>query len=128
MKEKYLQMGITEERYTQMMSSFEGDETLIDEAIEYWGVDVVNKGYDVFDFEGTGMLEIQEVGDTDAFNGCDSSAVDAAIQDGVKIIPLEELPDNFDRKYLGWIDTPENRKKIEDYCKCDNYFCNGKSL
>ena len=31
-------------------------------------------------------------------------------------IPEDELPENFDRRYLGWIDTPENRKAIADYC------------
>ena len=46
----------------------------------------------------------------------DYAAVAQAIKDGIKFIPVEELPENFDRRYLGWIDTPENRKHIEEYC------------
>lgn len=33
-----------------------------------------------------------------------------------KIIPVKELPKGFDMRYFGWIDTPENRKAIENYC------------
>ena len=73
------------------------------------------KGYTITDFDGTGMLEIQKIDEQDVFPD-DEAAVDAAIRDGVKIIPVEELPDNFPRRYLGWIDTPENRKNIQDYC------------
>lgn len=74
-----------------------------------------SKGYAVTDFDGTGMLEIQKIDEQDVFPD-DEAAVDAAIRDGVKIIPVEELPNNFPRRYLGWIDTPENRKNIQDYC------------
>lgn len=74
-----------------------------------------NKGYDIFDFDGTGMLEIQKIDTSNRFAD-DEEAVNQAIKDGIKIIPIEELPDNFDRKYLGWIDTEENRKRIEEYC------------
>ena len=74
------------------------------------------KGYDVIDFEGSGMLEIQKVDEENIFSD-DEEAVGQAIKDGIKIIPIEELPVNFDRKYLGWIDTPENRKRIEEYCR-----------
>lgn len=73
-------------------------------------------GYDVFDFDGTGMLEIQKIDELNIFNS-DDEAVKQAIKDGIKIIPVEELPENFDRKYLGWIDTTENRKAIANYCK-----------
>lgn len=73
-------------------------------------------GYDIFDFDGTGMLEIQKIDELNIFSS-DDEAVEQAIKDGIKIIPVEELPENFDRKYLGWIDTVENRKAIENYCK-----------
>lgn len=72
-------------------------------------------GYGVFDFDGTGMLEIQKIDELNIFE-TDEEAVEQAIKDGIKIIPIEELPKNFDRKYLGWIDTEENRKAIYDYC------------
>lgn len=74
-----------------------------------------SKGYDIFDFDGTGMLEIEKIDEENMFAD-DEEAVSQAIKDGVKIIPIEELPENFDRKYLGWIDTKENRKRIAEYC------------
>ena len=73
------------------------------------------KGYDIFDFDGTGMLEIEKIDEENVFTD-DEEAVEQAIKDGIKIIPIEELPENFDRRYLGWIDTEENRKKIAEYC------------
>ena len=73
------------------------------------------KGYDIFDFDGTGMLEIEKIDEENVFTD-DEEAVEQAIKDGIKIIPIEELPENFDRKYLGWIDTEENRKRITEYC------------
>ena len=101
---------------------------MIDDAISIWGIEKVNRGYDIFDFDGTGLLQIEEINDTDAFNCDDEAAVRQAIIDGVKIIPIEELPSNFDRKYLGWIDTPDNRQRIKEYCSENNYYCNGNSL
>ena len=64
---EYMEMGLTEERYFQMMKSFDNNEEFIDEAIEDWGIERVNKGYDIFDFDGTGMLQIEEIGATDAY-------------------------------------------------------------
>lgn len=74
-----------------------------------------SKGYDIFDFDGTGMLEIEKIDEENVFTN-DEEAVEQAIKDGIKIIPIEELPKNFDRGYLGWIDTEENRKVIKEYC------------
>ncbi len=73
-------------------------------------------GYGIFDFEGTGMLEIEKIDSDNKFRS-DKEAVRQAIKDGIKIIPIEDLSENFDRRYLGWIDTPENRKCIEEYCR-----------
>ena len=73
------------------------------------------KGYDIFDFDGTGMLEIEKIDEENVFTD-DEEAVEQAIKDGIKIIPIEELSENFDRRYLGWIDTEENRKRIAEYC------------
>ena len=73
------------------------------------------KGYDIFDFDGTGMLEIEKIDEENVFTD-DEEAVEQAIKDGIKITPIEELPENFDRRYLGWIDTEENRKRIAEYC------------
>ena len=125
--EEYIKLGLTEDRYYQMLKSF-GREEMIDDAISIWGIEKVNRGYDIFDFDGTGLLQIEEISDTDAFNCDDEAAVRQAIIDGIKIIPIEELPSNFDRKYLGWIDTPDNRQRIKEYCSENNYYCNGNSL
>ena len=108
--------GLTEERYVQLMSLCNGDEEELKERIEYWGIEDCNKGYAIFDFGGTGLLEINRIDSIEAFED-DEAAVEQAIKDGVKLIPVEELPETFDRRYLGWIDTPENRKKIAEYCK-----------
>lgn len=106
--------GLTEERYNQMMRSWHGDEKQVFTVVEDWGIDNCNKGYAIFNFDGTGMLEIEAIADVGCFD--DDEATEQAIKDGIKIIPIEELPENFDRKYLGWIDTEENRKRINEYC------------
>lgn len=72
------------------------------------------KGYAIFDYDNTGMLEIQKLDEDTSFD-TDEEAVQQAIKDGIKIIPVEELPKSFERRYLGWIDTPENREKIRIY-------------
>lgn len=108
-------LGLTEERYNQLMSLF-GDEEEVAERIKDWGLEECNNGYTIFDFDGTGMLEVNKIDSLEVFEN-DEAAVEQAIKDGVKIIPVEELPENFERKYLGWIDTPENRKRIEEFCR-----------
>ena len=75
----------------------------------------MEKGYFECDFDGTGMIEIQKDDSCNKFKN-DEEAVEKAIKDGIKIIPIDELPENFDRKYLGWIDTKENRDVIQRYC------------
>lgn len=124
---EFMSRGLDEKRYLHFKKlGYEDDD--IELIINEWGLENVNKGYDVFDFDGTGMLQVEAIGDVDAFKS-DEDAVEEADADGVKIIPVSELPDNFDRKYLGWIDTPENRKAIEKYCMNEsNYYCNGNSL
>lgn len=107
--------GLTKERYEQMMKTYGNDREEIKEIVDGWSADVCNKGYDIFDYDGTGMLEINRIDDVFAFES-DEDAVEQAIKDGVKMIPIEELPENFDRRYLGWIDTEENRNAIKNYC------------
>lgn len=107
--------GLTEERYAQMMELY-GDEDEVAETVKEWGVEPCIKGYSIFDFNGTGMLEIEKIDSLCIFDD-DEDAVKQAIKDGIKIIPVNELPENFDRKYLGWIDTPENREAIQKYCE-----------
>lgn len=123
----FMNRGLKKSRYLHFKKlGYQDDD--IESIISDWGIENVNKGYEIFDFDGTGMLQIESIGDVDAFE-TDAEAVEEAIADGVKIIPVYELPDNFDRKYLGWIDTPENRKSIENYCMDrNNYYCNGNSF
>ena len=76
-----------------------------------------NKGYLVSEFTGTGMFEIEKDDSTDIFED-DEEAVRQAIRDGIKCIPVEELPENFEFRYLGWVDTEENRAAINRFCFC----------
>lgn len=71
------------------------------------------RGYAVFDFDGTGMLEIEAI---EGIRYDDDCAIEAERSGFCKIIPVDELPENFDRRYFGWVDTPENRKAIQEYC------------
>ena len=75
------------------------------------------RGYAIFNYDGTGMLEIEAIG---GIGYDDDAAIEAERSGFSKIIPVDELPENFDRRYFGWVDTPENRKAIQDYC--DEYF------
>jgi len=102
---------LTVERYHQMREIY--SDRRIREIVNEWGVDVVNKGYDIFTFNGMGILEISRIDDVEAFES-DDDATEQAIKDGIKIIPVDELPETFGRRYLGWIDTPENRARIAE--------------
>lgn len=61
---------------------------------------------------GTDMQEIKSL--MPPFS--DEDAARQAVSDGIKIIPVKDLPENFDLKRFGWIDTPENRDAINAYC------------
>ena len=108
--------NISKERWEQMMACHDNDAEWVEAIIEECGVEACERGWDVFDFDGTGMLEVTKIDEVYLFED-DEEAVSAALEAGVKFIPIDELPENFDRRYLGWIDTPENRKAIEEYCK-----------
>lgn len=73
------------------------------------------KDYTVVDYNGTGMLEIWKV--DGGMYGNDAEAVLAAVRDGVKLIPVSDLPDAFPLRRLGWLDTPANRKRIGEYAR-----------
>ena len=73
------------------------------------------KGYVIAAFNFTDMLEVERDDSMDIFED-DEQAVEAAVADGIRIIPVDELPESFDRRYYGWIDTPENRRAIQRYC------------
>ena len=73
------------------------------------------KGYVIAAFNFTDMLEVERDDSMNVFED-DEQVVEATVADGIKIIPVDELPENFDRRYYGWIDTPENRRAIQQYC------------
>ena len=105
---------------------------LTDEEREYlegeYDKELLERGYDIFDFNCTGLLEIERldaiycgycgenVGVFDDVSDEDC-AIEAERSGFCKIIPVDELPKNFEYRYFGWIDTPENRKNIRNYCR-----------
>ena len=107
--------GIADLRYIQIKRAYGDDEDSVRAVIDRWGIDDINRGYAFMDYDNTGMIEVNRIDDVMAFE-TDEEAVEQAVNDGVKIIPIEELPEDFDRRYFGWVDTNENRKSISDYC------------
>ena len=92
-----------------------------------WNRKSAERGYDIFDFDQTGLLEVERI---DAcYAECnyedvtdDDCAMEAERSGFCKIIPVDELPNPFmvhgyDRRWYGWVDTPENRKAIQEYCE-----------
>ena len=78
-------------------------------------MDEHRKGYVIAAFNITDMLEVERDDSMNVYED-DEQAVEAAVADGIRIILVNELPENFDRHYYGWIDTPENRRAIQRYC------------
>lgn len=81
-----------------------------------WTPEEAARGYTVVDYDGTGLLQIEAIGEMRVFDS-DEAACLQAVRDGVKIIPVNELPARFERRYFGWIDTKENRAAIAAYVK-----------
>lgn len=110
--------GLTEKRYSQMMELYHGNEEAVKDVVETWGAERCNKGYDIFNYDGIGLLEIEAIGDVEAFD-TDDEAVKQAVLDGIEIIPVEQLPINMPKnmRFYGWIDTEENRENIARYCR-----------
>lgn len=98
-----------------------------DAVYDGWEPAAAERGYDIFDFDGTGLLEIERIdavylgNDVVANAPTDEDCAREADRSGFcKIIPVDELPDQFivcgeDRRYFGWVDTPENRLAISMY-------------
>ena len=111
--------GVSKARWDQMMELYNDERDTVAEIIDECGAEVAERGWDIAtcDFGGGfEALEIERVDDIGAFDD-DDEATAAAIAAGVRVIPVEELPENFDHRYLGWIDTPENRDAINRYCE-----------
>lgn len=76
-------------------------------------------GFGIFNYNGYGLLNVESIG---AFNYDEDAAREAERIGYCKIIPVDELPYNFyidghDAHFFGWVDTPDNRKAIKEYCK-----------
>lgn len=76
-------------------------------------------GFEIFDYIGYNLLCVESIG---GLNYNDVAAKEAERIGYCKIIPIDELPYNFyidgyDARYFGWVDTPDNRKAIKEYCK-----------
>ena len=119
---KLTMFGITEERVSQIQETYDNRLTDIEirEIVDEWGADVINRGYDISTGRVPGAYELEACGELYKYSD-EQAAKDAAESGFAKIIPVSELPENFADKegslrYFGWIDTPENRKAIADYC------------
>lgn len=91
---------------------------------EGWTREQAERGFEVFDFDGLGLLEIEAICDCypDGDYDDEAAAKEAERTGYCKIIPVDELPDPFiidgtSRRYYGWVDTPENRRRIENFVK-----------
>lgn len=115
--------GLTAERYNQMMATCNNDEEWVEGIVCDWGAENCNKGYAIFNYDGTDLKELCKIDDVEAFAD-DGQASIQAMKDGIKIIPKEELPDDmpYNMEYHQWIDTAENRKNLIEYCKKHNQF------
>ncbi len=91
-----------------------------------WNIEDAERGYCEFDFDLTGLMEIERIDvcyDLSDDDVTDEDCAREAERSGYcKIIPVEELPNPFiihneNRRWFGWIDTPENRKAINEYCE-----------
>lgn len=91
-----------------------------------WKREDAERGYTYFEFDGTGLLEIERIDSCYSDEECDTDDEDCAREAEksgfCKIIPIDELPNPFiigtrDCRYFGWIDTPENRERIKKYAE-----------
>ncbi len=90
---------------------------------EGWTREQAERGFEIFDFDGLGLYEVEAITDCylDQDYDDDAASKEAERIGYCKIIPVDELPnpfiiDGISRRWFGWVDTPENRKAIEDYC------------
>lgn len=110
--------GLTAERYNQMMHLYNNDKETVQDIVDNWGAKNCNNGYGIFWHENSLILKIERIDEVQAFDN-DIQAKEKAIEDGIKVIPIEELPSNMpdEDKQMGWIDTKENRKHIKEHYK-----------
>lgn len=112
--------GLTEKRYKQMMATCNNNEEWVESIVCDWGSKNCNKGYAIFNYDGTEVLELCKIDDVDAFADDGQAAIQARKEEGIKIIPRNELPKEILDDVISYhqlIDTEENRKNIVEYCK-----------
>ena len=63
---EFMEKGLEENRYLHF-KKLGYEDSDIESVINDWELEKVNKGYDVINFDGTGMLQIEAIGDVDAF-------------------------------------------------------------
>lgn len=73
----------------------------------------VSRGYAIMD---SGLLSVEPIDPMWCMSGV-ACALDAEKTGFCKIIPINELPKQFPSLTYRWVDTPENRAKIEEYTK-----------
>jgi hypothetical protein len=108
--------NVSQEAYDRVVRYYDGDVEEAEEAMADWPEEAIEKGYAIFERGSDRMLEVQKIDELGAFKS-DDEAIAQAVKDGVKIIPVDELPEPFPWRYLGWVDTPENRSNIERFCQ-----------
>ena len=97
----------------------------IEFALDYgWSKEDAEQGYTIFDYDGLGICQIEAICDCYPNGDYDDEACayEAERTGFCKIIPVDELPENFEAnghsvRWFGWVDTPENRKAIKEYCE-----------
>ena len=113
--DELIKKGVLPERIETMLTQYDNMDD-VELIVNRYGVDTVNKGYSIKAFNDDGIESVYTLFEVSAFSD-DSDAVEAAVKDGVKIIPVGHLPNNFYDRWYGYVDTPENRKRIYKYCK-----------
>lgn len=109
--------GLTDERYNQMMERYNYNQQFVKEIVNTYGADNCNRGYIVVNDYTPDLLRIKPIFDVGAFLNVEDAAL-AAKENGMKIIPLEELPELIpdSMKFYGWIDTELNRILLQKLC------------
>lgn len=89
-----------------------------------WSKEQAKRGFDIFNFDGTGLLDLEAICDAHIETEIDDeeAAIEAVVSGFCQVIPVYELPDPFiidgiSRRYFGWVDTKENRNNIKKYCE-----------
>lgn len=99
-------------------------ETEIKNAVEFgWSKEKARRGFDIFDYDGTGLLAIEIIDDAHFDKPSDEDAAREAERiEFCKIIPIDELPNGFrvggeDARWFVWVDTKENRNNIDRWVR-----------